>query len=188
MPSATTSTHRRWRPRRQLAPKCRPPVVLHSWLDDSSSLTARLSKLSQGQFRVEIVKQYVALPSSEEQQTLAMRRPGRALIREVILYGHNQPWIFARSVLPLTSLSGPLRHLRKQRNRPLGAFLFSQPQLVRSPIAVAAFNVDDNCLPAAIVRQQRLWGRRSIFSLHAKPLLVSEVFLPALCAQLLVDV
>jgi chorismate--pyruvate lyase len=189
LPSAIASTHRsfRWRPRRQLPPQSRPPRMLCSWLDDSGSLTARLIALSGGQFHVAILRQYLALPSREEQQALAMPRPARALIREVILYGRNQPWVFARSVLPLSSLSGKLRHLRKQRNRPLGAFLFSQPHLVRSPIAVAAFSTDDGYVPASIARQNSLWGRRSVFALDGKPLLVSEVFLPALCAQLLQD-
>lgn len=187
MPSAIASTHRsfRWRPRRQLPPHTRPPRALCGWLDHSGSLTARLLALSQGEFHVEVLHQYLTLPSREEQQALAMPRRARALIREVILYGRNQPWVFARSVLPLSSLSGELRHLRKQRNRPLGAFLFSQRHLVRSPIAVAAFNIDDNDLPATVVRQSPLWGRRSIFTLNGKSLLVSEVFLPALCDQLL---
>lgn len=189
MPSAIASTHRsfRWRPRRQLPPQSRPPRALCAWLDDSGSLTARLIALSQGQFHLEVLRQYLALPSREEQQALAMARPARALIREVILCGRNQPWVFARSVLPLYSLSGKLRHLRKQHNRPLGAFLFSQPHLRRSPIAVAAFSADDGYVPASIARQNSLWGRRSVFALDGKPLLVSEVFLPALCAQLLQD-
>jgi chorismate--pyruvate lyase len=162
----------------------RPSPCLHSWLDDEGSLTARLVGLSKGQFQVEVLRQQLALPSRDEQQALGMKRPARALIREVILRGHHQPWVFARSVLPLSSLSGKLRHLRKQRNRPLGAFLFSQPQLVRSPIAVASFNADDAYLPPGIACSTPLWGRRSVFALDGKPLLVSEVFLPAFCDQL----
>jgi chorismate--pyruvate lyase len=187
LPSAIVSTPRssRWRQRRQLNSRCRPPRALHSWLDDSGSLTARLIALSSGQFHVEVLKQSIALPARDEQQILHMSRPTLALIREVILCGHNQPWVFARSVLPLSSLTGELRHLRKQRNRPLGAFLFSQPQLTRSPIAVTAFNADDVYVPTAIAHQHPLWGRRSVFALRGKPLLVSEVFLPALCDQLI---
>jgi chorismate--pyruvate lyase len=181
LPPATISTPRssRWRPRRHLDAQCRPPRALHTWLDDKGSLTARLIAQSGGQFHVEIVQQYIALPARDEQQILHLSRPSLALIREVILCGRNQPWVFARSVLPLSSLTGELRHLRKQHNRPLGAFLFSQPQLIRSPIAVTAFNVDDTYVPAALAQQYPLWGRRSAFSLHGKRLLVSEVFLPA---------
>lgn len=186
MPRVTASTQFcPWRPRRQLPPNGRPPKALNHWLDDEGSLTARLVALSQGHFRVEVLRQQLALPSRNEQQALGMKRPGRALIREVILRGKDQPWVYARSVLPISSLSGKLRHLRKQRNRPLGAFLFSQPQLQRSPIAVAAFSADDGYLPASIAHPLPLWGRRSVFALDGKPLLVSEVFLPAFCDQLL---
>lgn len=185
MPSAIVHHRRsRWRPRRQLAPQCRPPAMLNTWLDDSGSLTARLIALSDNHFAVDVLRQTIALPSPDEQRALHMPRPGYALIREVILRGHQQPWVFARSVLPLSSLTGELRHLRKQGNRPLGAFLFSQPHLTRSPIAVAAFNADDGYVPAAIAQSYPLWGRRSVFALKGKPLLVSEVFLPALCEQL----
>lgn len=186
LPRVTASTrfYSRWRPRHQLPLRDRPSPCLYSWLDDEGSLTARLVGLSKGQFQVEVLRQQLALPSRDEQQALSMKRPARALIREVILRGYHQPWVFARSVLPLSSLSGKLRHLRKQRNRPLGAFLFSQPQLVRSPIAVACFNADDAYLPPGIACSSLLWGRRSVFALDGKPLLVSEVFLPAFCDQL----
>lgn len=186
MPKAPAyrSTRIRWLPRQQLPIGRRPPKTLLPWLDDSGSLTARLIALSKSDFHVQVVQQQLGIPSRDEQQALHMPRPALALIREVILFGHHQPWVFARSVLPLSSLTHTLRHLRKQRNRPLGAFLFSQPQLERSAIAVAAFSVDDGYVPHALVSQTPLWGRRSVFSLDAKPLLVSEVFLPAFCAQL----
>lgn len=162
----------------------RPSSTLRSWLEDAGSLTARLIAESGGQFRVEVLRQVIALPSRSEQQALGMKRPSYALIREVVLYGHDQPWVFARSLLPLSSLTGSLRHLRKQGTRPLGAFLFSQPRLVRSPIAVAAISHDHAYVPAALMGDKLLWGRRSVFYLANKPLLVSEVFLPVFSARL----
>lgn len=161
-----------------------PTPNSRAWLQDTGSLTARLIAESDGQFRVRVVRQFLALPSQDEQQALGMKRPSRALIREVALYGCNQPWVFARSVLPLSSLTGSLRHLRKQDTRPLGAFLFSQPRLARSPIEVAAISRDHNYVPTALIDDKLLWGRRSVFYLVNKPLLVSEVFLPAFSARL----
>ena len=134
--------------------------------------------LSQGDFRVEVLQQTYARASHSEAQALAIAPHSLCLIREVILMGHNQPWVFARSVLPLTSLTGKLRHLRKQGNRPLGAFLFSQPHLTRSTIAVAVINRHHGYLPEALIGDKWVWGRRSIFYVGGKPLLVSEVFLP----------
>lgn len=157
---------------------------MQDWLMDSGSLTARLIARSSGQFKVQLVRQIIGLPSRNECHVLGMKRPTLALIREVILCGKGDPWVFARSILPLASLTGQLRHLRKQGTRPLGAFLFSQPQLTRSAIAVAQISRDHAYVPGDLVGDQLLWGRRSVFYLQQKPLLVSEVFLPAFAAQL----
>jgi chorismate--pyruvate lyase len=77
-----------------------------------------------------------------------------------------------------------LRHLRKQDTRPLGAFLFSKPNLQRSSIAVAQISDNHAYVPARLSQGQNLWGRRSVFYLDAKPLLVSEVFLPGFCTRI----
>jgi chorismate--pyruvate lyase len=151
---------------------------LRRWLLDSGSLTAKLVKLSRGEFRVQVLQQAYARASRSEALALGIGFHELCLVREVILMGHNQPWVFARSVLPLSSLTGSLRHLRKQGNRPLGAFLFSQPHLKRSPIALALISGHHAYLPKTLGGNSPIWGRRSIFSLDAKPLLVSEVFLP----------
>jgi chorismate--pyruvate lyase len=157
---------------------------LQDWLTDPGSLTARLIAKSRGRFQVEVVRQAIGRPSLDECKALGISSNSLALIREVVLKGDNQPWVFARSLLPLSSLTGELRHLRKQANRPLGAFLFSQPHLLRSPIAIARISSDHAYVPAELVGSEALWGRRSVFYLRAKPLLVSEVFLPDFVAHL----
>lgn len=154
-----------------------PPANLKPWLIDSGSLTAKLIQRSQGNFRVQVLLQIHARVSRNEAMALGIKPQQLALIREVILLGNNQHWVFARSVLPLTTLTGSLRHLRKQGSRPLGAFLFSQPHLTRSPIALSLINRHHGYVPAALIGDEPVWGRRSIFYVDGKPLLVSEVFL-----------
>jgi len=151
---------------------------LRPWLLDKGSLTAKLMALSHGNFHVRVVRQTYARASRSEAVALGIAPHSLSLIREVVLMGHNQPWVFARSVLPLSSLTGKLRHLRKQGSRPLGAFLFSQPHLTRSPIALALINRHHGYVPAELIGDTPVWGRRSIFYVDGKPLLVSEVFLP----------
>lgn len=168
----------------QLTAFQRPPRQLYPWLVDSASLTAKLLALSERHFRVEILRQVMAYPSLSERLVLGLDQRRLALIREVVLYGFDQPWVFARSVLPLSSLTGSLRRLRKQGSRPLGAFLFSQPHLVRGPIALAAINAHHGYVPAGLLKPDLVWGRRSVFSLTGKPLLVSEVFLHDLVQRL----
>ncbi len=155
-----------------------PCTKLRSWLLDKGSLTAKLIHLSDGEFRVQVLSQTHMRANRSEALALGITPHQLCLVREVLLLGNNQAWVFARSVLPLSSLVGVLRHLRKQGNRPLGAFLFSQPKLIRSPIALSLINRHHNYVPTAFMGNTAVWGRRSIFYVASKPLLVSEVFLP----------
>lgn len=173
-----------WLTPAQIPVQLRPQPAVWRRLLDTGSLTATLIALSDGEFRVEVLRQTLEPPSLSEQRCLGMGLRQLALVREVVLYGNNEPWVFARSVLPLTSLTGPLRHLRKQGNRPLGAFLFSQPHLQRSAIALARISRHHAYLPDYLANSDANWGRRSVFSLGTKPLMVSEVFLDNLCELL----
>ncbi len=155
------------------------PLALRDWLLDQGSLTQRLIDASDNQFRVQILKQRIEMPRLSER--LALNQPINlmALVREVLLFGGDTAWVYARSVLPLKSLSGSLRRLRKLDNRPLGALLFSDPSMRRGPIEVACITPQNSPLPAPVRHfDEPLWGRRSVFWLSDKPLLVSEIFLP----------
>lgn len=153
------------------------------WLLDRGSLTQHLMAASRGAFRVDILQQRLMRPQLSEQTVLNMPDRGLALVREVLLYGNDQPWVFARSVLPMSSLTGRQRRLRKLDNRPLGALLFADPSMRRGAMQISRIKTgqmplsgdfEPNILPA----EASLWGRRSVFYLDQKPLLVSEVFLP----------
>ena len=100
-----------------------------------------------------------------------------AIIREVALQQGPLTVVFARSVLPISSLTGRLAHLRRLRNRPLGAILFSHPGMRRTPFELALIQGHSNYLPGALHQGTPAWGRRSCFDLGGKRLMVSEVFL-----------
>ena len=165
-----------WRP----ATRCQrlEPPALKPWLLDQGSLTARLLHASAGDLRVRLLSQGFARPRRSECLALEMPRGRYALVREVILLGQGQNWVFARSVLPLASLTGRLRQLRRLRERPLGGFLFAQPDLQRGLMELSEIGPEHHYLPPGLRVRYRLWGRRSVFRLEAKPLLVSETFLP----------
>ena len=98
------------------------------------------------------------MPAFSERQLLGIGDRQRALVREVILFGANQPWVYARSIVPLTTLTGRLRKLRRLTNQPLGELLFKDPTMRREPVQVACFEPASNInLP--------IWGRRSVFKL-----------------------
>lgn len=175
-------TEPRWQPARP--GPTRWPRGLRHWLLDQGSLTAKLQDVSDGEFQVQILFQGVARPAPSERSTLGLGAGQCALVREVVLKGLGQPWVFARSLIPLSSLKGRLRQLRQLDSRPLGGFLFAQPDLIRGGMQISRIRPEQDYVPSLLQGNDVLWGRRSAFWLEDKPLLVSEVFLPAFVQHL----
>lgn len=150
---------------------------------DRGSLTDRLVRATSGDFRVQILRQDWQRPQLSEAKRLGIKAGQVALVREVLLVCHGQPWVYARSLFPLATLSGPLRHLRRLDNRSLGSLLFNDPSMKRTMFEVAALESRRIKALVHLIPQDILWGRRSLFYVKNKPLLVTEVFLPALKAR-----
>ena len=155
------------------------PAHWRPWLSDTGSLTQRLIDVCDNRLTVQVLRQNLALPRLSERRALGLPQRRLALIREVLLLGGGSAWVYARSIIPLSTLTGRLRSLRQLDNRPLGALLFSDPSMCREPVEVACFSSPGTQLPVALTAYQApLWGRRSVFRLDNKPMLVSEIFLP----------
>lgn len=154
-----------------------------TWLLDRGSLTDRLIRATAGDFRVQILRQDWQRPQLSEAKRLGIKAGQIALVREVLLVCHGQPWVYARSLFPLPTLTGPLRHLRGLDNRSLGSLLFRDPSMKRTMFEVAALESHRIKALNHLVPREVLWGRRSLFYIKNKPLLVAEVFLPALKAR-----
>jgi len=153
------------------------PPALRSWLCDQGSLSRRLTEASGNRFTVDILRQQIDRPRIDEARSLKKDHARTALIREVVLNGRSRPWVYARSVLPLSTLTGRLRALRYLDNRPLGEVLFNDCSMRRTPIEIA--RIPGALIPCNLAPgYDFLWGRRSRFYLDNKPLLVCEIFLP----------
>jgi chorismate--pyruvate lyase len=154
------------------------PENLGPWLIDDGSLTRKLVALSKDQFEVQVLRQEVATPGAAEAHALKMTQQTPVMIREVVLKGRGRPWVFARSILPMTTMTGRLAGLRTLSNQPLGELLFQDPSMTREPLEAACLPARILSVPAALAAgDEPLWARRSVFFLDQKPLLVSEVFL-----------
>ena len=92
------------------------------------------------------------------------------------------PVIFAHSVVAPQHLRGAWHALQRLGNHPLGALLFAHPLVERAPLHYKALKPQHALYhrAAAVLDAApgHLWARRSLFSLHGAPLLVTEVFLP----------
>lgn len=153
------------------------PVDVRPWLLDETSLTERLVRKSAGDFRVERLSQGWRKPLLSETRLLALPRGQWALVREVVLRCFDDPWVYARSVIPAATLSGRLRRLRRLQNESLGALLFRHPQLRRDSFEVAVLPPDSSYIHPNFRQSAPAWARRSCFSLRGHKVLVSEVFL-----------
>lgn len=175
-PSALPNTMN-WQSSLAVLPERVPPPS-HAWLFDEGSLTRKLVALSNDQFSVQVLRQDVATPDATEAKALKIAQQTPVMIREVVLNGRGCPWVFARSILPMTTMTGRLVGLRTLSNQPLGELLFQDPSMTREPLEAAYLSARVLCVPAALTAgDQLLWARRSVFFLDQKPLLVSEVFL-----------
>ena len=157
--------------------------VYRKWLIDNGSLTARL-KARYTDFAVKPVLLKNAKTLTDESTLLGLKANQHALIREVMLMDNNQPVVFAHSVLPHKSLRGVWRGFGKLGNQPLGAALFANPKVKRTPLSYKKLPrhhpISRRVAKHMYTSPKALWARRSIFSLNCARILVTEVFLEQL--------
>lgn len=154
-----------------------------SWLLEQGSLTQRLKATSKN-FSVQPLLQTRSRPAHDEAYLLGLLAHQKDWVREVMLMDGNASKVFAHSVLPSKSLHGDWQGLVRLGNQPLGAALFANPCIVRTPLQFKKLSRQH-----ALYRQATkylpnlpsvLWARRSIFRLNqSRAMLVTEVFLPA---------
>ncbi len=170
-----------WKPYRQLESAAIPGDVRY-WLVEADSLTQCIIDLCDGPFVVEVLRQRWTRPMLNESLTLNIRPDAYALVREVRLLCNGAPWVYARTVIPAATLTGRQKRLAHLRNRSLGAMLFADPSMRRGELEIACLTESDKLFATATAgleaKPAEIWGRRSVFTLGNKPLMVSEIFLP----------
>ena len=154
------------------------------WLRDQNSLTQRLQRLCPGQFSVRVLDQQWLQARADEARLLNIPLRQRVLLRQVQLLCDGDVYVYARSLIPLKTLTGKHRRLGRLGKKPLGAYLFANPGLQRSHQQIARITKKHPLFDIACAGSRpncdEIWGRRSLFKIDHKPLLVSEYFLPGL--------
>ena len=158
-----------------------------SWLSDQGSLTKRLKAYCPDQFSVEVLAEEWVRPDPSEARLLNVPITQRVLLRQVHLKCGNNLCVYARSVIPLSTLQGKHRRLQFLGNKPLGEYLFASPNLQRSRVEWSKLTAQSSlykvAMPQNDKKEETLWGRRSLFTIDKKSLLVSEFFLPVLFGE-----
>lgn len=129
-------------------------------------MTKRIGR-QWGPVQVHPQRQGVDTPEPAEWAAVAQpAQAGPAWVREVELWSGGQARLAARTVVVHWSAHNPWARVQQLGHQPLGELLFTWPDIVRGPVYAAHTPLG--------------WARYGVYHRHAAPLLLLEVFLPAL--------
>jgi chorismate--pyruvate lyase len=151
-----------------------PAGAWRSWLQEQGSLTLRLKSHAKQSFNVRVLSEGITPIQQPERDWLGCNHQ-RIWVRQVLLEVDGQPWVFARSLLPLDDRGILRRRVTQVGNQALGHVLFSDPLIQRGALKF--------CAPGQLPLNS-LWGRASIFYGQQLRLLVAEHFLQPMADQL----
>ncbi|MHB1949241.1 MAG: chorismate--pyruvate lyase family protein [Gammaproteobacteria bacterium] len=156
------------------------PLPLKPWLLYGGSFMDRLREFGVADPQVQVLYQDWQAPFACEQCCLKV--DSQALVREVLIISDKTVWMYARSVFPRDTLTGEYEKLAHLENRSLGSVLFNDPTIQRGEFEIASFEKGslwfEKVAAQIQIDCQTLWGRRSLFDLKGKQLLLTEIFLP----------
>jgi chorismate--pyruvate lyase len=156
------------------------PENVQSWVYESGSLTRRLRDYYGDTIGVKVLLQQWNTPFLTERSLLDLQENRYSLIREVMLHADGKPLILARTIIPERTIKVAKSNLAHLGSRPLGEVIFSYPKLERIEMDVTLI-VPSTWKPSiidAIHINQSIFGRRTVYSIAQRQMLVSEFFLP----------
>jgi chorismate lyase len=155
---------------------------LRSWLIGNGLLTSRLKAVCGERFGLHLLEQWTGLLSDAHKSALRVSESA-GLFREVELCCADHVWVFAQTVIPDSTLCVH-PWLAELGDASLGETLNELSGLERSAYEFAWLRADEalvaRALHGADLAPSGLWARRSRLRLRGAPLLVQEVFLPAM--------
>lgn len=156
-----------------------------AWLADAGSMTLKL-KARTADFSVRLLRQRPGAILADEYAALGVPARSRVVERDVILHCEGRPVVFGHTVLSTSSVKSDWPFFSKLGTTPLGANLFFDPLVARSPIEYARLRADHPLMrriAAALPGEQvpaTLFARRSLFKRRGGVMMVTDIFLPAL--------
>jgi len=139
-------------------------AALRDWLLLEDSMTKRFEQQGK-RVTVTIIREDFVGQDEVAEELALLPKEARYWLREILLCADGEPWLAGRTVVPESTLNGPELQLQQLGTTPLGRYLFTSSTLTRDFIEIG--------------KDADLWGRRSRLRLSGKPLLLTELFLPA---------
>ncbi len=138
--------------------------IIKSWLLEEGPITKRIK--SNEKFELELLRDDLGNVNKLDRSFLGHLN-GDMRIREVILYGNQNPRVYAQSIIPVETINQGLSKLGKLGTKPLGDILFEKKIFTKENTIFAKFKDGKNIF----------WGRKTKYNVKNKPFSVMEVFL-----------
>jgi len=155
---------------------------VRSWLIGKGLLTLRMRAVCGERYGLRLVDQWTGLLNAAHKSVLRSA-DNAGLFRDVEMCCGELVWAFEQTVMPDSTLSAH-PWLAELGDSALGETLSDLSGVERSAYEYAWLPEEDpvtaRALRDAQVRPAGLWARRSRVSLRSAPLLIQEVFLPAM--------
>jgi chorismate lyase len=152
------------------------------WLIGKGLLTLRMKAVCGERFALQLVDQWTGLLNAAHKS--ALRSPDNAgLFRDVEMFCGERVWVFAQTIMPDSTLCAH-PWLAELGDSALGETLSDLSGVERSAYEYAWLPVEEavtaRALRDAEIKPAGLWARRSRVSLRSAPMLMQELFLPAI--------
>jgi len=155
------------------------PAGLLPWLAEPGLLTARVRASCGAATQFRMLRLEPAPLAASLRSRLAVDDDA-CLLREIEFACDGQRWIFAQSVFPESTVAR-YPWLRELGDSPLGEVLRRVADVQREPLEYAQLPADHALGRAAQpAGGAAVWARRAVYRLAGAPIIVQEVFLPAL--------
>ncbi len=152
-----------------------------AWLIGKGLVSLRMKEVCGDHFMLQLIDQWTGLLSAAHKSTLPSS-DNAGLFRDVELSRGGSVWVFEQTVIPDSTLCAH-SWLAELGDTSLGETLSDLSGVERSPYEYAWLKALDpltaRALRDAEIKPAGLWGRRSRVSLRGAPLLMHELFLPA---------
>jgi chorismate--pyruvate lyase len=159
----------------------RVPQALVPWLAEPGLLTSRVREQGGAAVRLRLLRMEPAALDPQSAQRLGVD-DATSLLREIEFTCGTRRWVFAQSVFPESTLRR-YPWLRGLGEQSLGESLAAVHDVRREPLEFIAMRHSHPLARAALQGESFdgvLWARRTVYRLGGPPILVQEVFLPAL--------
>jgi chorismate lyase len=170
-----------WQPAERLG-QLAVDAHLRPWLIGKGLLTQRLKAACGARFALRVVDYWSGRLSAAHRAALRTEDDA-GLFRDVEMFCDEQVWVFGQTVIPDSTLSAH-PWLAELGDSALGETLSDLSGVERSAYEYAWLPAADamvlRALRGAEIKPAGLWARRSRIALRGAPMLVHELFLPAM--------